>query len=382
VLGVAYAVFRYAANSRHYEHPWWGWAYLLLLAGWTVATLPFFVSWRRCRWWVLCADLGVTVLGIALTRVLDAPAWVADEITLPTIFAAASILGFSVKGGWRPGAAAVVVVVAADNLEHGRLAMVNLHNGVILLIAGCAIGYVVEVARASEAALSRALRIEAVTRERERLARDIHDSVLQVLAMVKRRGSEAGGEAAELGRMAGEQEAALRALIVDGLPDPRTEADPGPAPSADRDRESDAPSDPPSHLDLRTALGGLAGAGVTLSAPGDPIPLPREVAKELTAAVAAALDNVRRHAGRDARAWILVEDCPEDGSLVVGIRDDGPGIPEGRLAAAEREGRLGVAQSIRGRLRDLGGGAEIGSVPGEGTEVELRIPRPREGDPA
>lgn len=37
------------------------------------------------------------------------------------------------------------------------------------------------------------------------------------------------------------------------------------------------------------------------------------------------------------------------------VRDDGPGIPEGRLAQAEGEGRLGVALSIRGRLRDLGG---------------------------
>ncbi|GAA0496252.1 hypothetical protein GCM10009544_64980 [Streptomyces stramineus] len=57
------------------------------------------------------------------------------------------------------------------------------------------------------------------------------------------------------------------------------------------------------------------------------------------------------------------------------MRDDGPGIPEGRLADAEREGRMGVALSIRGRLRDLGGSAELLSVPGQGTEVELRVPR-------
>ena len=36
--------------------------------------------------------------------------------------------------------------------------------------------------------------------------------------MVQRRGAEAGGEAAEIGRLAGEQEAALRALVTgDGL---------------------------------------------------------------------------------------------------------------------------------------------------------------------
>uniref|UniRef100_UPI001F52892B ATP-binding protein n=1 Tax=Streptomyces graminilatus TaxID=1464070 RepID=UPI001F52892B len=61
--------------------------------------------------------------------------------------------------------------------------------------------------------------------------------------------------------------------------------------------------------------------------------------------------------------------------VVVTVRDDGPGIPEGRLAQAEGEGRLGVAQSIRGRLRDLGGDAELISVPGQGTEVELTVPK-------
>ncbi len=50
-------------------------------------------------------------------------------------------------------------------------------------------------------------------RERARLARAVHDGVLQVLALVQRRGAELGGDAAELGRLAGEQEAALRSLI-------------------------------------------------------------------------------------------------------------------------------------------------------------------------
>jgi hypothetical protein len=47
----------------------------------------------------------------------------------------------------------------------------------------------------------------------------------------------------------------------------------------------------------------------------------------------------------------------------------------GRLAAAAAAGRLGVSHSICGRLRDLGGSAEVSSVRGEGTEVTLRIPR-------
>lgn len=90
------------------------------------------------------------------------------------------------------------------------------------------------------------------------------------------------------------------------------------------------------------------------------------------AAVAAALDNVARHAGPTARAWVLVED--EAGAVTVTIRDDGAGMPAGRLAAARSEGRLGVAHSIVGRLRALGGDAVVTSAPDQGTEVELRLP--------
>ena len=68
-----------------------------------------------------------------------------------------------------------------------------------------------------EAERQHATEVEAASRERERLARDIHDSVLQVLALVQRRGAEAGGAAAELGRLAGQQEAALRALMGGGI---------------------------------------------------------------------------------------------------------------------------------------------------------------------
>ena len=39
------------------------------------------------------------------------------------------------------------------------------------------------------------------------------------------------------------------------------------------------------------------------------------------------------------------------------------------------QGRLGVAQSIRGRIADLGGTVRINSAPGQGTEVELAVPR-------
>ncbi len=60
--------------------------------------------------------------------------------------------------------------------------------------------------------------------------------------------------------------------------------------------------------------------------------------------------------------------------MTITVRDEGPGIPAGRLPEAEAEGRLGIAQSIRGRIAGVGGTVAVTSVPGQGTEVELVIP--------
>ena len=70
---------------------------------------------------------------------------------------------------------------------------------------------------------------------------------------------------------------------------------------------------------------------------------------------------------------MLLEDLGE--TVVVTVRDEGPGIPDGRLEQAEREGRLGVSQSIVGRVSDLGGTAVLVTSPGGGTEWELTVPR-------
>lgn len=359
VLALGYALVLYAHAYGELRHPVAAGVYMAVLAGWTLSTLGRVMSADRCTKGFLMVDLAVALTGILLTAVVDTAARIdSGAFTLPSIWTAGSVLAFAVKGGWRWAAVASTLVGAADLIERGTPSRDTVHNVVLVWVASIAIGYVVEVARASERTLARALQIEAATRERERLARDIHDGVLQVLAMVQRRGNQAGGEAAELGRMAGEQEAALRTLVTGGK-----------LPATD-DCGTAGPHD------LTSLLAPYACASVTLSAPVTPVLLDPAAAAELAAAVGAALDNVRRHAGERAHAWILVEDEPD--AVLVSVRDDGPGIADGRLAAAEDEGRLGVAQSIRGRLRDLGGSADLVSVPGQGTEIELRLPRRRQ----
>ncbi|MFI1936714.1 MacS family sensor histidine kinase [Streptomyces purpureus] len=376
LLTMVYAVAIFVFGRDAYERPWVAIGFLGVLVVWTLATLPKVAAAASCTRRFLVADLTIALTGILLTPLADVHAQQFDGPTLPTIWTAGSVLAYAIKGGWRWAAFASSLVAAANLVERGSPSRDTLHNVLLVWIASVAIGYVVEIARASERTLARALEIEAATRERERLARDIHDSVLQVLAMVQRRGTAIGGEAAELGRMAGEQEVALRTLVAGGLSRPSLVSEDEAEGAVVRIVE-EPDDDPAGPVDLRTLLAPRAGARVTLADPGAPVPLPPEAARELAAAVGAALDNVRRHAGDGAQAWILVEDWGDE--VIVTVRDDGPGIPEGRLAQAEGEGRMGVALSIRGRLRDLGGTAELISVPGQGTEVELKVPRARGG---
>ncbi len=92
------------------------------------------------------------------------------------------------------------------------------------------------------------------------------------------------------------------------------------------------------------------------------MPLPAAVAGELESVVREALTNVAKHAGADARAWVLLEDLGDE--VVVSVRDDGVGIAPQRLDDAEREGRMGIARSMRGRVADLGGTIERGDRAG------------------
>ncbi|MER6811142.1 DUF5931 domain-containing protein [Spirillospora sp. NPDC000708] len=370
-LALVYAAVVIGKNSGGYAHPLGGWAVLGVLTVWTgVATLAYRDPSRR-GWPLLSADLAVAFGCILATAWVETPHHIATgRPTLPVSWVAASVLAWAVAGGRRRGVIAALVLGVANLLVHaaagtaGGMGNTTLNGIVLLFLAGLVVGQVVRLAREAEARLARAVELEAATRERERLARRIHDSVLQVLAMVQRRGGEAGGEAAELGRLAGEQEAALRALIGAGPgtgPVPAGGAVPRPADGGGRE------------ADLAPLLTGQASASVTVSTPATPVPLPEHAAHEVAAAVAAALDNVRRHCGDGARAWVLLEDGP--GEVTVSVRDDGPGMPPGRLDAAAASGRLGVAQSIRGRVRDLGGTVSIVSAPGEGTEIEMTVPR-------
>ncbi|HEX7744931.1 MAG TPA: DUF5931 domain-containing protein [Micromonosporaceae bacterium] len=358
LAALAYAALLVGANFRQYAHPVAGWAVVAVMAAWTAVTIYAYgrTGWPRTA--LLAADL---VIGLACLLVSP---WVLGAgnrtgvITIPVAWIAAPVVAWAIAGGRRLGAAAGLMMGTADMFVrgHGFRDQVALSGMVLLVLAGVAVGHVARLAVEAQERLHRAAELEAATRERERLARGIHDSVLQVLALVQRRGTALGGEAAELGRLAGEQEAALRSLI-------------GP-----QVRSSGPSLDANSAVDLRALLTPYTSvASVSLAAPAVSVLLPAAAAQEVAAAVGAALANVRQHCGPGVRAWVLLED--EGDTVTVSVRDEGPGIPPGRLAHAAAEGRLGVAQAIQGRIRDLGGTVAITSTTGTGTEVELRLPR-------
>ncbi|WP_229705947.1 MacS family sensor histidine kinase [Micromonospora sonchi] len=350
VASLAYVCVVVARDADRYTHPFAAGALVLVMAVWTAVTAFGYAVGSRRGWPLLLADLAVVLAILLVTPVvMGRAALAADLPTLSVAWLGGPVLAWAVSGGRRRGAAAALVLGAADLATRGLLTPSALNGAILMLLAGVVVGHVARLTVAAGERLQRAVELEAATRERERLARDIHDSVLQVLALVQRRGEHLDGTAGELVRLAGEQEAALRALI----------SDTGSAPAAD------AP------VDLRGLLGRYASATVSLSTPATPVPLPPAVARELAAAAGAALDNAARHGG--GRAWVLLED--EGSAVTVSIRDSGPGFAPDRLAEAAAQGRLGVAQAIRGRLADLGGTARISSTLGSGTEVELTVPR-------
>lgn len=368
---MAYVVAMVAFNLTDYAHPLGAIPALAVLVGWSVAATYLYARpvWRG--WPLFGADLAVTlVLLLASPWVVGRTAIDDGVPSLAVAWQACPVLAWAVSGGRRRGAVAALVVGAADLTVRAKLTHASVTGLMLMLLAGVAVGHVARLAVESEQRLQRAVELEAATRERERLARGIHDSVLQVLALVQRRGAHLDGEAAELARLAGEQEAALRALVAGRPPQPAQAPPPGERRGRGAKRVQPAQRAGP-EVDLRTVLDGYASPSVTIAAPATPVRLPATIAHEIGAAVGAALDNVARHCGGAARAWVLLEE--EAGTVTVSVRDDGPGIPSGRLTEAADQGRLGVAQSIRGRMADLGGTANITSAPGEGTEVELRL---------
>ncbi|KGN33197.1 histidine kinase [Knoellia sinensis KCTC 19936] len=342
---------RYETMAR----PWVAFTVVGVLMAFSLALLAF----RRRTTGLLAVEVALAVGGIFATLLADHPEDVAaGQFTLPTIWAAGPVAGAAVLHGRLGGLVVAGIIAVADILEVGSPNPTTWHNILLLVLLGGLIGLAVDLAREGLRHYEEVLAEQERLRERERLARVVHDGVLQTLAFIHRRGGEIGGQGAELGGLAAEQERTLRRLVSQGL----TSAPVTESPAAGR-----------ASRDLRAMLGAHEGERVSVSLPGGPVLLDAARADEIDAAVVAALDNVTQHAGADAKAWVLLE--ADADTVTVTVRDNGVGDePEHLLTAASR-GRLGVSQSIQGRARDLGGTADVITRPGGGCRVVISVPR-------
>ncbi|WP_231641470.1 MacS family sensor histidine kinase [Nocardia sp. NRRL S-836] len=351
IVTFLFAAANVIANQSGYTRPWLAWTTLGVMALWSVFTSrAYSTTWGR-RWPVVLADLALTcgLMGLS-PLIMSSPQLLTENVPLiTTIWACVPAVALGALGGSAAGFAGGLAVGLATYLTKGVPSLDLLRDVVLLAGAGMVVGMASATARRSAVRLAQALRTEAATAERERLARSIHDSVLQVLARVRKRGMEVGGEAAELAQLAGEQEVALRNLVAAAPSDSTVDGE----------------------VDLRPGLQLLATPRIQVSTPATQVMFNAAAAGELTSLVREALSNVDKHAGRDAKAWVLLEDLGDE--VVLSVRDDGQGIPEGRIASAEAEGRMGIAKSIRGRVASLGGTLELQTGPGEGTEWEVRV---------
>jgi signal transduction histidine kinase len=320
---------------------------LAALAVWTGVAVWAYDRPQRRRAPLLGTDLLIALAAILVSPMVKGAAL---QATLPGFWVGGVVLAWAVHWGWAGGCAAALAISAADLSIRSEMTTVQYGNILLVLLCGLIVGYASGLLKQMAVARDQAQREAAEARERAQLARVVHDGVLQVLSLMQRRGAELGGEVAELGRLAADQEAALRALV-----------------------QRRATASPVGSADLAGAVSRLQSVHVTVSVPGGPVVMSADAVREVLAVVRTCLDNVRRHVGEDAAVWVAVEDRGD--RVLVSVRDDGPGIPPGRLETARAEGRLGVSESIQGRVSDLGGTADLVSAPGQGTEWEITVPK-------
>ena len=184
--------------------------------------------------------------------------------------------------------------------------------------------------------------------ERSEMAAHLHDSVLQTLTLIQRH-ADSPARARTLARR---QERELRAWLFDER--------------APVDGHADALV--PALEAVVTEVEDRHEVEVDLVVVGD-CPLDRSVGS-LVAAVREAAHNAARHAGV-GEVSVYVEVEPE--KVTAFVRDRGKGFD---LAKVE-PGRLGVRESIIGRMARHGGKAEVHSTLGEGTEIVVEVGRVR-----
>ncbi|GHG19804.1 ATP-binding protein [Streptomyces zaomyceticus] len=192
----------------------------------------------------------------------------------------------------------------------------------------------------------RTMRIRA--QERAEVAAHVHDSVLHTLTLIQRNAEDAG----EVRRLARAQERELRNWLY--KPE-GTGKDEEPETLAEAVKKAAA------------EVEDKHGVPIEVVVVGD-CPLDEGLVAQIQAA-REAMVNAAKYGGEGGAVQVYAE--VEGRTVFVSVRDRGPGFD----LDAVPEDRMGVRESIIGRMQRNGGTARLRSVPGGGTEVELEMER-------
>ncbi len=346
-LALVWALVGVASSTEFLRRPWLAALLVTTMVGWTVAVslwpgrgplLPVLAPW------VIGAELA---LG-AVIQVGDGFVYEQGRvISLSWSWPAAGVMAAGIVFGWRAGLGAAVAMVAANLATEFRFDTnvtqpVQAFSRTGLWVAtGLLAGYVSSRLRRAEAEV-------AMVRAREEVARQLHDGVLQTLAVIQRRSDDA-----DLALLAREQEADLRRYLS-GSADRPTALEP----ELRRLAAHHEAHHPPTRVRV-------------VVAPDAPEPTPDRLAA-VVGAVGEALTNVAKHA-QASTVTLFAEpadpdDTPRPARLFVSVKDDGVGFDP--TAVTER---IGLARSVRGRVHEVGGTTEILGRPGRGAEVKIWV---------
>ena len=331
------------------------------------------LAWRRTR---PTASFAVFTVGCLVVTLTD------HYIGLLSVLLLFSLYSLAAHGGRRQGVVGLVASIVVFNvlslLDVPDLETSDLLQAFALLVVAWALGDAIRSRRAQqaerlrmaeqEAAAAHEQSARAVTEERLRIARELHDVVAHSMSLIAVQAGVGGHVIrtdvaaaehaleviAETSRNALTQTRSMLGLLRE------ENADPAAAPTQTID-----------DLDALVADVAQAGVEVTLSIEGPRRPLGSGV--ELTAyrIVQESLTNVLKHSSATAARVCLT--YAED-AVDIEVLDTGSGarsVPEDE-AEASGHGLVG----LRERTRLLGGTLEYGALEGSGFRVAAHLPSP------
>jgi two-component system nitrate/nitrite sensor histidine kinase NarX len=260
---------------------------------------------------------------------------------------------------WSPGESFGELWIAR---EHGDHPFTERDRGYLMTLAGLA------AIAISAARLRERERQGATLAERDRIARELHDSLAQVL----------GSTHLRLRALVARPEVAVQTRTATELTDLADVAE-----EAYRDvreailglREASRPrglmESLAAYLEKYTHQSGIKAVLDTTLA--EELSLPTDSELQVIRVIQEALTNVRKHA-RAGTARIRIASGEPGGMLTIVIEDDGRGFDPSAVTIT-RDGGFGV-QTMRERIELVGGTLRVDSAPGRGTKVIAMVPMP------